>query len=58
MARDRGRTRSIEAMATLVGLKNERDWLGYKQPCDLSLPRDLVELAKDVGAMVIDGGSG
>jgi hypothetical protein len=45
-------------MATLVGLKNERDWLGYKQPCDLSLPRDLVELAKDVGAMVIDGGSG
>jgi hypothetical protein len=47
---------SAEALAYLRALGGERDWLDYKQQCDLSSTRDLVELAKDVGAMMIAGG--
>lgn len=44
------------ALARLIGLHSESDWLDYKQQCDLSSARGVVELAKDVGAMMITGG--
>jgi hypothetical protein len=47
---------SAEALASLLALHGERDWLDYKRQCDLSSLRDLVEFAKDVGAMMIAGG--
>lgn len=47
---------SVEALANLLAVQAERDWLDYKQQCDLSTARDVIELAKDVGAMVITGG--
>ena len=34
----------------------ESEALDYKEACDLSLTQDQVELAKDVGAMQVDGG--
>jgi hypothetical protein len=45
-----------EALARLLGLQGERDWLDYKSQCDLSSTRDVVEFTKDVGAMMITGG--
>lgn len=45
-----------EALARLLGLGGERDWLDYKSQCDLSSTRDLVEITKDIGAMMITGG--
>lgn len=41
------------ALSCLLDLQSEHDWLEYKQQCDLSSTRDLVELTKDVGAMMI-----
>jgi hypothetical protein len=44
------------ALARLLALQSEHDWLDYKRQCDLSSARGLVEFAKDVGAMMIAGG--
>lgn len=45
-----------EALARLLGFGGERDWLDYKSQCDLSSTRDLVEITKDIGALMITGG--
>jgi hypothetical protein len=45
-----------EALARLLGLGGERDWLDFKSQCDLSITRDLVEITKDIGALMITGG--
>jgi len=45
-----------EALARLLGLGGERDWLDFKRQCDLSEARGVVEFSKDVGAMMITGG--
>jgi len=45
-----------EALARLLGLGGERDWLDFKSQCDLSVTRDLVEIVKDIGAFMITGG--
>jgi hypothetical protein len=45
-----------EALAQLLALRGERDWLDFKRQSDLSVPRDLVEITKDFGAMMITGG--
>lgn len=45
-----------EALAALLGMGGERDWLDYKRQCDLSTSRGVVELAKDARAMMILGG--
>ena len=42
--------------ARVLGLGGERDWLDYKSQCDLSSMRDLAEITKDIGAMMITGG--
>jgi hypothetical protein len=47
---------SAEALAYLLALHGERDWLDYKRQSDLSSTRDLVEFAKNVAAMMISGG--
>ena len=46
----------FEALDTLLTIQSELDWLDYKQQCDLSSKRGVVEFAKDVGAMMITGG--
>ena len=46
----------VDALAGLISLGSEADWLDYKQQCDLSSARGVVELAKDAGAMMITGG--
>ena len=45
-----------EALAQLLGLGGERDWVDFKSRCDLSEKRDLVEVTKDIGALMITGG--
>jgi hypothetical protein len=45
-----------EALAQLLALGGERDWLDFKSQCDLSEKRDQVEITKDIGAMMITGG--
>ncbi|HEX6506207.1 MAG TPA: hypothetical protein VF221_01115 [Chloroflexota bacterium] len=45
-----------DALAALLDFQSEHDWLDYKRQCDLSTTRGVVELAKDVGAMMISGG--
>ena len=47
---------SADALARLLALQSEHDWLDYKRHCDLSSLRARVEFAKDVGAMMITGG--
>ena len=47
---------SAQALADLLAVQGERDWLDYKRQCDLSSARGVVELAKDAGAMMITGG--
>jgi len=47
---------SARALAYLLALQGERNWLDYKRQCDLSSTRGEVELAKDAGAMMITGG--
>jgi hypothetical protein len=46
----------VSALAYLIGLHSEQDWLDYKRQCDLSSAPAMVELAKDAGAMMITGG--
>lgn len=45
-----------DALAQLLGLGGERDWVDFKSRCDLSEKRDLVEVIKDIGALMITGG--
>jgi hypothetical protein len=45
-----------EALAQLLALGGERDWLDYKRRCDLSETREVVEIVKDMGAMMVTGG--
>lgn len=45
-----------EALVALLAMGGERDWLDYKQQCELSTIRGEVELAKDAGAMMMLGG--
>ena len=45
-----------EALAQLLALGGERDWLDYKRQCDLSETRGVVEIVKDMGAMMVTGG--
>jgi hypothetical protein len=47
---------SAEALAQLLALGGERDWLDYKRQCDLSETRSTVEIVKDIGAMMMTGG--
>jgi len=47
---------SVQALAELLAVQGERDWLDYKRQCDLTSTRGVVELAKDAGAMMITGG--
>ena len=44
------------ALAALLGMGGERDWLDYKRQFDLSTVRGVVDLAKDAGAMMMLGG--
>lgn len=45
-----------EKLRALLAEQGETETLDYKRMCDLSRDADLVELAKDVGAMEVDGG--
>lgn len=45
-----------KALALLLAMGGERDWLDFKRQCDLSVKRDVVEIVKDIGAMMITGG--
>jgi hypothetical protein len=45
-----------EALAQLLRLGGERDWVDFKSRCDLAEKRDLVEITKDIGALMITGG--
>ena len=40
----------------LLAVQTELTWLDYKEECDISDARGRVEIAKDVGAMMIQGG--
>ena len=46
----------LEKTLQLLGEAQESETLDYKRTLDLELMRDRVELAKDVGAMQVDGG--
>src|SRR5262249_37509687 len=46
-----------EALAQLLALGGERDWLDYKRQCDLSETRGVVEIVKDMGAMMVTASS-
>jgi hypothetical protein len=45
-----------EKLRELLAFGAEAPTLDYKEACDLAATRDRVELAKDVGAMQVDGG--
>lgn len=45
-----------DKLLELLGVQTELPWLDYKVECDLSGSAGLVELAKDMGAMMIRGG--
>jgi hypothetical protein len=45
-----------EKLRELLAFGAEAPSLDYKETCDLSAARDRAELAKDVGAMQVDGG--
>jgi hypothetical protein len=45
-----------EKLRELLGWEAEYPTLDFKSDCDPSLTQDLVELAKDVGAMSVRGG--
>lgn len=49
-------TVSREKLQELLAVQTELAWLDLKASCDLSGSQGLVELAKDVGAMSINGG--
>lgn len=48
--------RSEERLRQLLDDGHEWEELDYKRVLDLSTRRDEVELAKDIGAMQVDGG--
>jgi hypothetical protein len=45
-----------EKLDELLDLGAEHENLDYKETCDLDVKADLVEIAKDIGAMQFDGG--
>ncbi|MGH2711759.1 MAG: AlbA family DNA-binding domain-containing protein [Actinomycetota bacterium] len=45
-----------EKLSQLLDEQHESEALDYKSACDLSERRDIVEIAKDVGAMQVRGG--
>jgi len=45
-----------DKLIELLGVQTELTWMDYKQACDLSGAAGTVELTKDVGAMMIQGG--
>jgi hypothetical protein len=45
-----------DKLVQLLDESAESAMIDYKETCDLSAKQDLVELAKDVGAMQVDGG--
>jgi hypothetical protein len=47
---------SDEKLSELLALQTEYPELDFKGKIDLSITRDVVELAKDVGAMQVHGG--
>lgn len=47
---------SLERLRALLEQQAESPELDFKETCDLNLPRDLVKLAKHVGAMQARGG--
>jgi len=47
---------SEQTLIELLKEGSEATWLDYKDTLDLTQKRDLVELAKDIGAMQVDGG--
>ncbi len=47
---------SREKLGQLLDEQHESESLDYEATCDLRERRDVVELAKDVGAMQVDGG--
>jgi hypothetical protein len=47
---------NAEKLRELLAWEAEYPTLDFKSACDLSLKQDLVELAKDVGAMSVRGG--
>ncbi len=47
---------NLEKLNQLLALQTEYSTLDFKEECDLSSTRDKVELAKDVGAMSVEGG--
>jgi hypothetical protein len=49
-------TVTAEKLHELLAVQSKSAWLDYKVACDLSQAADLVEIAKDVAAMSIDGG--
>jgi len=49
-------TVSDEKLRQLLDEGHESDLLDFKDTCNLGETRDRVELAKDVGAMQVDGG--
>jgi hypothetical protein len=47
---------TLEKLRLLLAEQHESELLDYKRTLDLTARRDICELAKDVGAMQIDGG--
>lgn len=47
---------SLERLRALLDEQAESPALDYKETCDLNSPRDLVKIAKHVGAMQAEGG--
>lgn len=45
-----------EKLRQLLAEQHESELLDYKRKCDLASTPDLIELAKDIGAMQVDGG--
>lgn len=47
---------TLETLENLLAEGTEREGLDYKGACDLSERRDIVEITKDIGAMLLEGG--
>lgn len=45
-----------EKLEELLDVQTELAWLDYKEGCDPNQTKDLVEITKDIGAMMIEGG--
>ena len=47
---------TIETLESLMAEGTEREGLDYKSTCDLGSRRDEVEITKDIGALLLEGG--